>query len=201
MNELSWDDKLRIHTVGRDASHSDPYHHPYEPTPYCVLQRLAESGWITPDDHLLDYGCGKGRVPFFLHHTLGCRATGIEYDETIHKQAVENATAYGGTVDICFLCQPAEQYSLEKETCLYFFNPFSAEILRSVLHKVVDSFYRSPRRIRLFFYYPDDEYLRLLLTGDSTGLTDEIYFLDEIDCSDLFDTDDPRERVMIFELI
>ena len=70
-----------------------------------------------------------------------------------------------------------------------------------IVHNIINVTQDFFCRIRLFFYYPDDEYLRLLLTGDSTGLTDEIYFLDEIDCSDLFDTDDPRERVMIFELI
>ncbi len=37
---------------------------PYEPTPYAVLKRLAESGRITAGNVVADYGCGKGRVVF-----------------------------------------------------------------------------------------------------------------------------------------
>ena len=32
------------------------------------------------------------------------------------------------------------------------------------------------------------------------GLTDQLYFLDEIDCRDLFNPNDTRERIMIFEM-
>ena len=41
--------------------------------------------------------------------------------------------------------------------------------------------------------------LSLLLTG-SDGLSGLVWFLDEIDCRDLFDGKDERERVMIFEI-
>ena len=61
---------LRIHTSGRDDSHADQYRYPYEPTPYCVLERLANSGWIRKGKTLLDYGCGKGRVDFFLSYIV-----------------------------------------------------------------------------------------------------------------------------------
>ncbi len=64
--EQDWDKLLKIKTTGRDDSHSDTYKYPYEPTPYAVLERLANSGLITKKDVLLDYGSGKGRVEFFL---------------------------------------------------------------------------------------------------------------------------------------
>ena len=41
MNEEKWDSLLHIRTTGRDDSHSDQYRYPYEPTPYSVLERLA----------------------------------------------------------------------------------------------------------------------------------------------------------------
>ena len=65
-NEVQWDRLLKIKTTGRDDSHSDQYRYPYEPTPYCVLERLANSGWIGRKNVLVDYGTGKGRVCFFL---------------------------------------------------------------------------------------------------------------------------------------
>ena len=46
MTEQEWDRLLGIRTTGRDDSHSDTYRYPYEPTPYSVLERLANSGWL-----------------------------------------------------------------------------------------------------------------------------------------------------------
>lgn len=60
-NETQWDKLLKIRTTGRDDSHSDQYRYPYEPTPYCVLERLANSGMIGKQNTVLDYGTGKGR--------------------------------------------------------------------------------------------------------------------------------------------
>ena len=60
--EMQWDKLLRIKTTGRDDSRSDQYRYPYEPTPYSVLERLANSGWIGKKHTLLDYGTGIGRV-------------------------------------------------------------------------------------------------------------------------------------------
>lgn len=62
--ESQWDKMLKIKTTGRDDSHADAYCYPYEPTPYCVLERLANSGLIQKKQKLLDYGTGKGRVCF-----------------------------------------------------------------------------------------------------------------------------------------
>ena len=66
--EILWDNRLKINTNGRDEENADDYRFPYEPTPYCILERLAEGGFIGENDTVLDYGCGKGRVDFFLAH-------------------------------------------------------------------------------------------------------------------------------------
>ena len=42
--ENQWDRLLKIKTMGRDDSNADQYRYPYEPTPYAVLERLANSG-------------------------------------------------------------------------------------------------------------------------------------------------------------
>ncbi len=200
MTEQQWDEKLNIRTCGRDDSHSDEHHHPYEPTPYSVLERLAKSGYITDGSRVVDYGCGKGRVGFFLNHAVGCKVTGVEYDRDIWDEAMDNllSSKMGGKVR--FLNENAEDLEPNDADSFYFFNPFTLEILQAVMRRIVDSYYEYPRTIRLFFYYPDDEYLSFLLAGDAAGLTDELYFLDEIDCRDLFGGCDERERIMVFEI-
>ena len=80
-HENTWDKLLQIKTSGRDETNADEYHHPYEPTPYCVLERLAKSGLIGNEDVVLDYGCGKGRVGFFLSYRTKAKTIGIEYDD------------------------------------------------------------------------------------------------------------------------
>ena len=49
-NENRWDKLLQIHTMGRDDSRSDLYRYPYEPTPYCVLERMANTCLLYTSD-------------------------------------------------------------------------------------------------------------------------------------------------------
>ena len=194
MNEEKWDRLLQIRTSGRDDSHADQYRYPYEPTPYCVLERLADSGYLRKGNTLLDYGCGKGRVEFFLSWQTRCRSIGIEYDERIYEKAVENQKRAAAAGRVTFELANAEQFQVPEEADrIYFFNPFSLEILQKVISRIIASYYAAPREILLFFYYPSDEYISFLMT------VDELTFSDEIDCGDLFQEKDPRERIVIFE--
>ena len=192
--ENSMDKQLKIQTMGRDDSKEDTYHHPYEPTPYSVLERLVESEYITQDNILVDYGCGKGRVDFYLSFQIGCKTIGIDFDERMIKKALENNRSFVGKRKPKFLSISAENYEVEKADCFYFFNPFSIEILRSVLGKLLDSYYENPRLMTLFFYYPDEEYVAYLMTKN------ELMFVDEIECIDLFEGENERERILIFEI-
>ena len=193
-HENTWDKRLQINTIGRDDFNADEYRYPYEPTPYCVLERLVESSLICEDDVVLDYGCGKGRVDFFLSDQTKAKTIGIEYDERIYQGAMENReSAASKTAE--FVLERAEAYEVPPEVnrC-YFFNPFSVEILRKVMARLLESYYENPREVFLFFYYPSDEYIAYLMT------VDELEFYDEVMCDDLFEGNDPRERVMIFSL-
>ena len=200
MTEFEWDKKLNIDTCGHEYALVDQHHHPYEPTPYSVLRRLAESGYLSSENIVIDYGCGKGRLGFYLGHAVGCKVIGVEHSDSLWRQAVDNIEGFSDGVSPSFFCQKAEEFNCDKADCFYFFNPFTVEILKAVMRRIVDSYYENPRPMRLFFYYPDDDYLSFLLAGDSDGLTDQLYFLDEIDCRDLFDQNDSRERIMIFEM-
>ncbi len=194
-NENTWDKLLQIKTTGRDESNSDQYRYPYEPTPYSVLERLANSGLIRKKDVVLDYGCGKGRVDFFLAYQTKANTLGIEYDERIYQGALENRKTAVSRARTEFVPTRAEEYEVPAEVNrFYFFNPFSVELLRKVMARIMGSYYEKPREMFLFFYYPSEEYISYLMT------VDELEFYDEIDCSDLFEGNDLRERIMIFLL-
>ena len=45
----------------------------------------------------------------------------------------------------------------------------------------------------MFFYYPDDEFITYLMR------LDELICVDEIDCMHLYENNDIRERILVFE--
>lgn len=101
------------------------------------------------------------------------------------RQAAENkkTAVSGGRTE--FVLADAGAFPVPKAVNrAYFFNPFSVELLQKVIRRILDSWYEMPREIRLFFYYPSDEYLAYLMT------VDELMFADEIDCRDLFEGND-----------
>ena len=61
--------------------------------------------------------------------------------------------------------------------------------------KILESVRKNPRSMFLFFFYPSEAYIAFL------ARVDEVMFVDEIDCTDIFPTEnDPRNRVMIYEI-
>ena len=195
-HDIKWDILLRIRTTGWDSSNADMHHYPYEPTDYRVLERLVESGYIGKKNVLVDYGCGKGRVDYFLSHETKCKSIGVEYDERIYNQAMDNMSHAVSKSKVFFYHGTAEEFEppTTVDRC-YFFNPFSTEILQKVIARIKVSYFENPREILLFFYYPSDYYISYLLTDDN------LEFYDEIDCTDLFEEYNKRERIMIFKIV
>ncbi len=216
MTDRDWDLHLGIHTTGREDYAADTHHYAYEPTPYSVLDRLAASGYIEAGDVLVDYGCGKGRAALYLNFALGCRTIGIERDPALYLKAMANLESYAGRLyalspdaasepdkragstgvspDVYFFNTGAEDYEIDGANRFYFFNPFSETILRPVIRRIFDSYYSSPRGMKLFFYYPSPEYESVLASND------ELEFFDDIRCGDLFpETEgDPREHILVY---
>ena len=123
MSEQWWEKKLNIRTAGKVDHFIEEACNPYEPTDYCILEALADSGYISSDSHVLDYGCGKGRTAIFLSFRTGCRATGIEFDQELCEEAVKNLERckLPGVYKkgIRFVCEDARKYEIEGENCFY----------------------------------------------------------------------------------
>lgn len=190
------DKMIGINTTGRDDKSSDDTHLPYEPTSYAVLDRIIEEGYVTKDNTVVDLGCGKGRVPIYLAKECGCSCVGVDMEKRFIIIAEENARSAEVSGRVSFYTSMAEDFKFSKDMDrFYFFNPFSYNIFRVVLNNICQSFYDKPRDIKLFFYYPSDEYMGRLMTEDS------LMFVDEISCMDLFDGKNEREKIVIFEVI
>ena len=193
--EVELDKFLKIKTNGRDDSNSNFTNYPYEATPYKVLQNLGNSGYITKRDTIIDYGCGKGRVDFYLAYMTKAKMIGIEYDERLFNSAIENQKKAISASRVSFVNTCASLYEVPTDvTAVYFFNPFSTTILKEVLKNIRLSKEQSDREIKLFFYYPSKEYISFLEKN-----TDIIY-IDNIDCTDLYKEYDKREYIAVYKM-
>ena len=177
-----WDGKLNISTQGVDYSLEDDQNYGYDPTPYIVLEKLIQLDILKREDVVVDYGCGKGRISFFVNSQIGCKVIGIDHSKKLIEFANENLKRYGDSEDIVFVHANAEEYVPGEANRLYFFNPFSSHIFQKVLKRIAESYERNPREILIFFYYSTIEYKLYLPTEPRLDLVESVYFSpDEID--------------------
>ena len=117
MTEREWDKRLHIKTIGREDE-SDANCSPYEPTPYSVLERLADSGHVTRKSRLLDYGCGKGRAAIFLAARTGCAAEGVDRSGKLIAVAEANRAGCPCPERVRFIHASAEGFRLTDGRCV-----------------------------------------------------------------------------------
>ena len=133
--------------------------------------------------------------PEFDYSIVKCDGEYYIMATALYEKAMENQAGAASAGQVSFELVDAVQFPVpEQVDCAYFFNPFSLEILQKVIARILESYYECPRKIRLFFYYPSDEYISYLMS------VDELMFADEISCVDLFEGNNPRERIVIFEM-
>ena len=191
------DQMLHIQTEEIQQDGKDSYHfHRYEPTPYDVIERLFDAFTPEPNDVLVDYGCGLGRLNFYLENRFHLSSVGVEMVSDYYERAQENLSHYNGKKDnISFVQAKAEEYIVSpEETVFYFFNPFSVAIFRRVINQILSSWQNHPRKLTLILYYPEDDTVFYLERHTSFRLIDEIAACDDI-------RNDRRERFCIYELL
>lgn len=201
MKEYYYDKLLNINTkedrnVKREYSFN---YHPYEPTPYSALEVLAKYHIISPNDHVVDFGCGFGRLNFFLHYHFGASVTGIEMNDLFYKQAIQNLESYRKktkkNIDrIQFHCTKAEDYLIQaEENQFYFFNPFSVHIFRKVVFNIIESYEQVQRKMNLILYYSHDDYPLFLERETNFKIMNEIQLPYDYDR-------DSYERFLIYQI-
>ena len=108
--------------------------HDPTPTHYFVLEELFGHFHFGSDAHLLDVGCGTGRVlAFCLQKAFPCKVTGIELDPQLASVAREWTARCDG-VDA--LQGSVLDLDLGQFTHFYLFNPFDSDVLQRFIAQV-----------------------------------------------------------------
>ncbi|MGE7884298.1 SAM-dependent methyltransferase [Bacillus sp. NPDC094077] len=181
MNEQYYDAVLNIKTVGEQKGFNKSMHyHRYEPTPYSGLDELLNQYEIKSSDRVVDFGCGKGRLNFYMHHKCGASAVGIEMNEEFYKEAMENLERYAKKVrnskdKIQFQCCLAQEYEIDlRDNRFYFFNPFSVQVFMNVVNNILRSVEEAEREVDIILYYPSEDYIFFLENQTAFELKREV---------------------------
>lgn len=200
MKEKYYDKLLNINTIGnQNWKNTSTHNHPYEPTLYIALEELFEEYNLSKDDHIVDFGCGMGRLIFYINYYFKSYVTGVEINERYYEEALINKINYvkknkKSEDRINFECNLAQQYEISTlDNKFYFFNPFSIQIFSKVIDNILESYEENMRDMDIIMYYPSAEYLDFLDYKTPFILNKEIYL------KDLYEKDD-KEKFVIYSL-
>ena len=169
MTEQDFEKLLNIKTTGEKKNLIQSFHYyPYEPTPYAALEELFKSCEVNNCDRFVDFGCGKGRLLFYLHYFYQATVVGVEMNKQYYQEAMHNRARYlkkikKADASIYFHCCLAEDYPINREdNIFYFFNPFSIQIFMKIINNILLSFEENEREIKLILYYSSNDYVHFL---------------------------------------
>lgn len=198
MSEHYYENILNIKTSGKqDIEEATIHYNRYEPTAYSSLNELFEEYILCDSDSIVDFGCGKGRLNFYLHNKFKCTVTGIEMNNYLYKAACSNKKSYlekyKDDNKINFVCALAQEYEMKKlDNKFYFFNPFSVEIFMRVVDNILGSVYEFEKSVEIILFYPSDDYIFFLENYTMFELQKEIRL-------ENFKNDN-RERFLIYKI-
>lgn len=179
--EVKYEKEIGVHTTGtRKLEQERKSYFSYQPTSYEALNRVFEKYPFNDADQFIDFGCGLGRV-LFCAEKYGCKdVIGVEVNEEIYSELLDNIEKYGGKNKIRVYSEAAEKFHIEsKANKFFFFNPFYKRHLITVMNNIRKSLIVCPRRVYLFFYAPSESYIQYLASVEGVKLLEIIQPTDE----------------------
>lgn len=132
----------------------------YSPSWYWALDEIFKDTVFTSDDHLVDIGCGEGRViAYLLEKKFPGHITGIEKDPyvvDVAKKWIEKKK----NSKVNLIEGNALEQDYNRYTVIYIFRPFSAEYFERLIQRLEEQMLHPIK-----FYYLTDYYSRSFLTG------------------------------------
>ncbi len=92
----------------------------YGETPFAALETIAEKCRLSPVDHWLDLGAGRGAGCFWMALSTGCRATGVEWVPSFVRLA-RLIAFLSGSDRVSFECKEMVEADFSQATAVYLY--------------------------------------------------------------------------------
>lgn len=103
---------------------------PYMATPNDVVLRMLKLAEIDAGDHVLDLGCGDGRVVIAAARECGARGTGIDIEPYWVEESKRNAAAAGVASRVEFSVQDATRCAVSNASVVFLYLvPWSMQLM------------------------------------------------------------------------
>lgn len=162
---------IRTEVEQKDSRHDRNIYFNYGATEYSFLEELFKKYPFSSNDHLIDFGCGKGRVLIMAAY-YSCRfVTGYELDVDRYKILSTNIVKFQNkfqnkSVFTIFNQNVENAYIDDTVTKFFFFEPFHLKIYIKILNAIKKSILRKNRNILIFLYNPFESTVKYINTLD-----------------------------------
>jgi SAM-dependent methyltransferase len=128
----------------------------YAITPQSHLKQIFSTLEISSKNNFIDIGCGKGYVLTKAAKQAYNKITGIDFIPKMIQIARRNISILKleDRVNLCFA--DATSYNYDGYDHLFLYNPFSVDILKLVVERIIESLTRKPRELTIIYFHPSD---------------------------------------------
>lgn len=106
---------------------------------------------ITPQDSIIDIGCGRGSAMRTMLKFPFARVDGIELSEHIAAIAVRNFKRLNANRIRVFVCDASLFQNYDAYSIVYFYNPFPSSTISDVVDALIRSINRSERELVIIY--------------------------------------------------
>lgn len=130
----------------------------YQPTGVLAFRKIMQRITFPPDGAFVDYGCGKARTLILASMQPFKRVVGIEFSRELCDIAEKNVDQFMKSAGVKnrpeIICSDVVEYTYQDdESVFYFFYPFDAKVMSTVMGAIEASLQRNPRESVLVYYY------------------------------------------------
>ena len=155
------DELQTLEDKGIDIEHSNVY----MPASYDLLEDIFEKLHISKFKHLLDIGCGKGRVLCVAAQLGVKKVSGIDFSKEFCTAATNNLLITKRNfpeLDFKIYNNDAFYFEIASDAdCIFMFNPFDDLIMSAVVENIEVSLGENPREITIIYFNPMQKHLFL----------------------------------------
>ena len=150
--------RLRI-SLGQIDLQDDPSEvtertHNYADSGGLAFDKIMANFHITPDDAIVDFGCGKGGILISLSKYPFAKITGVEIDPVLVQIAVSNIRKLNIKKVNIVCCDAAEFKELSQYNYFYFFDPFPCNVMGDVIDNIEKSLLLHPKKVTIIYLNP-----------------------------------------------